>query len=209
MPIRTETQCSTLSDFGRELWASCRRLDGDALDYLKARRCVIPPLDGDLRWHSGLHHPSGYTGAALVALVTDAITCEPMTLHRTWIRGDGSKAPLDVPRMLLQGHRKAGGVIRLWPDEAVTYGLGIAEGIETALAAAHAFTPMWSCIDAGNLAAFPVLAGIEALTIFADNDASGKGQRAANECAERWASHAEVTIVEPTHAGTDFADEVV
>jgi hypothetical protein len=75
-------------------------------------------------------------------------------------------------------------VIRLWPDENVTLGLGIAEGIETSLSLAHAYGPVWSLIDAGNLAMFPILAGIESLTIAADNDPAGI--KAARECALRW-----------------------
>jgi putative DNA primase/helicase len=204
-PIRTESQHATLSDFGRELWSKCRQIDGIALEYLRARRCVIPPGDGDLRWHPDLKHsPSGHRGPALVGLVSEAATNAPITLHRTWIQADGRKAPFDPPRLLLQGHKKAGGVIRLWPDEAVTVGLGIAEGIETGLAAAHAYTPLWSCIDAGNMAAFPVLNGIETLVIFADHDDAGL--KAANACATRWASHAEVLIIKPEKPGADIAD---
>lgn len=177
----------TLSDFGRQLWEACKLLSGEALAYIEARSCIRPPADGDLRWHPALKHPpSGMVGPALVALVTDAITGQPLTLHRTWIRADGSKAPFDPPRMLLGGHRKAGGVIRLWPDEAVTTGLGIAEGIESALSLAHAYQPVWACIDAGNLAAFPVLAGIESLLIAADHDEAGI--QAAETCARRWAT---------------------
>jgi putative DNA primase/helicase len=204
-PIRSAQVHDTLSQYGRDLWADCNPIAGIALDYLQARRCVIPPIDGDLRWHPKLKHPSGYEGAALVALCTDAISCEPRTLHRTWIRADGRKADVDPERLLLKDHRKKGAVIRLWPDECVTTGLGIAEGIETSLCAAHAFTPMWSCIDAGNMAAFPVLAGIEALTIFADHDRAGLD--AADELERRW-HHAEVTIVTPERPDTDFADEV-
>ena len=37
------------------------------------------------------------------------------------------------------------------------------------------------------LAKFPVLSGIEALTVFADNDANGAGKRAADKVAARWA----------------------
>jgi phage/plasmid primase-like uncharacterized protein len=141
----------------------------------------------------------------MVARVTDAITAEPISLHFTRLTADGSKVP-DSPKRLLAGHRKAGGVIRLWPDEAVTVGLSIAEGIETALAAAHAFTPVWSTVDAGNMTTFPILAGIQALTIFADNDPAGIA--AARTCAERWASVAEVTVVTPDEPGTDIADVV-
>ena len=102
------------------------------------------------------------------------------------MRADGTKADVDPPRLLLGGHRKQGGVIRLWPDEAVTTGLAIAEGIETALSLAHDYKPVWSVIDAGNLAAFPVLPGIETLIIGADHDEAGL--KAAAACADRWAA---------------------
>ncbi|SOY56031.1 DUF7146 domain-containing protein [Cupriavidus taiwanensis] len=187
----------TLSDYGRELWSACKPLSGAAAAYLEARHCRIPPADGDLRFHPVLKHPSGRTGPALVALITDAVTRLPLSLHRTWVQADGSKADVDPPRLLLGGHRKQGGVIRLWPDEAVTMGLGIAEGIETALSLAWAYTPVWACIDAGNLAAFPPLPGIEVLTIGADNDPAGTA--AAQACAHRWAdADAEVYVTRQT-----------
>jgi len=173
----------TLSDYGRDLWTASKALAGVALDYLLARRCRIPPADGDLRFHPSLKHPNGHTGPALVARITDAVTGEALSLHRTWIRSDGRKADVDPPRLLLAGHHKQGGVIRLWPDESVTHGLGVAEGIESALSLAWAFEPTWSVIDAGNLAGLPVLAGIEVLTIAADNDVAG--QNDAHECAQR------------------------
>src|SRR5574337_438834 len=205
---RSEQRHERLSDYGRELWRACRPICGDGAAYLEARRCVIPPADGDLRSHPALKHPpSGTVGPALVALVTDAVTGEPLTLHRTWIRADGSKAPLEPARMLLGNHRKAGGVIRLWPDEAVTLGLGVAEGIETALSLAHAYRPVWSLIDAGNLGAFPVLSGIEALMIAADHDPAGNA--AAERCAERWdAAGREAYIVRATEGVNDLNDLV-
>jgi hypothetical protein len=196
----------TLSDFGRQLWEACGPLRGDGMAYLEARCCVVPPADGHLRYHPALKHPpSGLVGPALVALVTDAVTGKPLTLHRTWIRADGEKAAVNPPRMLLGAHRKAGGVVRLWPDEAVTAGLGIAEGIETALSLAHAFQPVWACIDAGNLAALPVLAGVEAVTIAADHDPAGIS--AAEACATRWTeAEREVRIVLPAQHKTDLND---
>jgi hypothetical protein len=187
-PLRPPAQPThpRLSAQGLALWSECLPVAGAALAYLQARRCRIPPADGHLRWHPRLRHPSGYTGPALVALITDTLTREPLSLHKTWVLADGRKAELDSPRLLLAGHRKRGGVIRLWPDEAVTTGLGVAEGIESALSLAWAFVPVWACIDAGNLAALPVLNGIEALTIAADNDTAG--QAAAQTCATRWAA---------------------
>ena len=188
-----------------------------AARYLKARGCALAPPDSDLRWTPAACHPCGRVGPALVALVTNALTGERMTLHRTWLRPDGSgKAAIERPRLLWPGLPKAGGVVRLWPDEEVTTGLAIAEGIETALAAARSFAPVWAVVDAGNLAAFPVLDGIEALTIFSDHDRPNPktGRRAGNEaaavCARRWAEAGrEARIFLPPTEGTDIADLAV
>jgi putative DNA primase/helicase len=172
-------QYQTLSDWGQQLWASCRPIGADdpAGSYLRARGCALPHRDGDLRWHPALKHPSGHVGPALVGLITDVrdALLPPLNLHRTWLAGDGSgrKATLDRPRSLLKAHHKAGGCIRLWPDDVVTYGLGLAEGVETALTLARVFRPVWSTIDAGNLAAFPYLYPIESITVCVDHDPAG------------------------------------
>ena len=68
----------------------------------------------------------------------------------------------------------AGAVVKLSPDEDVITALAIGEGIETALSMPmlpECFgVPVWACLSAGNLAAFPVLAGVEVLWIAVDND---------------------------------------
>ena len=72
-----------------------------------------------------------------------------MTLHRTFLRPDGSgKAEMRSPRKLMPGTVPEGSAIRLGPVGAV---LGIAEGIETALAASMMFEmPVWSAIRHGD-----------------------------------------------------------
>jgi phage/plasmid primase-like uncharacterized protein len=167
---------------------------------------VIPPADGDLRCMPALRHPSGYVGPALVALITDTLTAAPLSLHRTWIQPDGNKAPVSPARLLLKDHPIRDGVIRLWPSEAVTAGLGIAEGIETALSLAHGITPVWSLIDAGHLRKFLVLPGVQELVIAADNDEAGRA--AADACAGRWKDHATVRVVSADTEGADLNDEV-
>jgi len=195
-----------LSDRARDLWRACRLITPGtiAATYLEGRGCTLP--ENDVRWHPRLQHPSGYTGPVLVALVTDVLTAEPISLHQTWLAPDGSgKAPVDRPRRLLKDHRKAGGVIRLVEDAEVTLGLAVAEGLETALTTMRAFRSTWACIDAGNLAAFPVLPGIEALTIVEDRDPAG--QAAARACADRWlAAGVEVWIWHAPAEGEDFND---
>lgn len=202
------TACKGFSTYARDIWCRTEPLAGTAVGYLRARGLALPPKDSDLRWLPTLRHPvDGFEGPALVALIRNAITCEPMSLHRTWIGPDGSKRGTP-PRMLLKGHTKIGGVVMLWPSEAVTHGLAVAEGIETALAAGHVNTPVWSLIDAGNLAQFPVLDGIDALTIFADHD--NAGMNAAQSVATRWrAAGREVRVFMPRTKGHDVADEAV
>ncbi|MND46010.1 hypothetical protein D3C80_368800 [compost metagenome] len=141
-------------------------------------------------------------GRVMVGLITDAITGDPIGIHRTFLDRDGKR----IEKKMLGG--AAGGVVRLSGDEEVTTALVIAEGIETALAAiAFGFTPAWACLSAGNLERFPIIQGIESLTILADNDQSGTGQDAAFKCAERWhdAGH-EVTIIASETVGEDIAD---
>ena len=189
-------------DLAAHLWDTSEPLVGSIAEtYLRRRGCCLPPADGDLRFLPA----RGDFSAAMLARITDVFSAEPISLHFTRLNPDGTKTA-DTPKRLLAGHRKTGGVVRLWPDECVTTGLAIGEGIETCLAGAHGFTPIWCTVDAGNMAAFPVLAGIAALTIFADNDEAGRS--AASTCAERWARVAEVTIVTPDEPGFDIADVI-
>ena len=100
------------------------------------------------------------------------------------------------------------GVVKLTSDAEVTGGLHIAEGVETGLALlGMGFAPLWATLSANAMAIFPVLAGVEALTIFADNDNSGTGEQAARECAARWREAGrEVRVFMAPQVGADFAD---
>ena len=164
-----------------------------------------------LRWHP--HCPWGTGGArhgCMVGLWTDALSGEPRAIHRTAISDAGEK----IGRKTLGPN--AGCLIRLWPDDEVERGLVVGEGIETTLAAAtriqHRGTllrPAWATGDAGHLEQFPVLPGIEALTVLVDHDANGRGQLATAECVRRWtAAGREVIQLIPRIPGEDFADLV-
>ena len=86
------------------------------------------------------------------------------------------------------------GIIRLCPDEDVTLGLGICEGIETGLSiAAAGWRPIWATGSLNMLARFPVLSGIECLTIFSDAKAHEVG--GARACADRWAAAGREAVV--------------
>ncbi|WP_287364752.1 toprim domain-containing protein [Mesorhizobium sp.] len=177
-------------DNAARLWTETVPLPGTLAERYLASRGLA--YDGEeIRFHRGKR--------IMVAMMTDAITGEPCGVHRTLFDADGRK----MDRKMLG--RAKGAVVRLSADEDISAGLAVAEGIETALATG--FAPIWACLSAGTMRNFPVLSGIEALTIFADNDASGTGFAAANECGRRWhAAGREVTITAPSDVGTDFAD---
>jgi phage/plasmid primase-like uncharacterized protein len=192
------------------IWRASLPIEGTlGEEYLRRRGIVLDevPDHGGLRFHP-LCPFDGGTQACIVARYTDVLTSKPLGIYRRPIHLAGVK-----PKAF---GSIGGGVIRLWPDDSVEQGLVIGEGVETVLAAAtrieHKGTllaPAWACGSAGTIAAFPVLAGIEALTILVDADKSGTGQRAAQHCAERWAKAGrEVTILTPRDLGHDFNDLV-
>ena len=156
------------------IWRTAVPLPGTlGFKYFTQRRGLhigaLGALDHALRWHDDI--------AAVVALMTDPFSNEPTGVHRTFLNSDGTKRE----RKML-GRQ---GVVRLSPDEYVTLGLGIAEGIEDGLAVLlSGWAPVWAATSAGAIKRFPALPGIEYLTIFADSDEVGMS--AAQTCVERW-----------------------
>jgi hypothetical protein len=124
-----------------------------------------------LRWHQGI--------SAVVALMTDPINNQPTGVHRSFLNPDATKRE----RKMLGKQ----GVIRLSRDEDVLEGLGLTEGIEDALKILlSGWAPVWAATSAGAVERFPVLSGIDALTIFRDDDDTGI--KAAEVCAQRWSA---------------------
>src|SRR5262249_37318304 len=166
---------SRLDPKWRQFWDACLPITETCVvgRYLAGRDC---PLNAhDLRWKpSHWHRAAKREFPCMVALITDYRTCEPVSLHFTWLAHDGSsKALVDRPRLYLEGHISRG-IVRLCPDDTVAQGLIIGEGIETCLTAMLEFNAVWSCLDAGGIAAFPLLPGLEGLTVLIDNDNAGR-----------------------------------
>jgi len=136
---------------------------------------------------------------AMLALMRDIVTDEPRAIHRTALKSDGTgKAEMPEGRSPKQMLGPAAGcAVKLVEDEAVTLGLAIAEGIENALTALCAgWSPVWAAGCMGTLAKFPVLAGLDAVTIFSDPEPTGI--EAAQQCAIRWRDAGrEATVVIP------------
>lgn len=199
-PVARPAQSDTL-DMARSIWRAAIPAAGTLVEAYLASRGLTLPGDAPLRFH-----PACQRGAdrlpAMVALMTAPETAEPCGVHRTFLRADGTGKAEGQAKMMAGN----AGVIRLVPDIDVAEGLGLAEGIETALAVMQhiGWRPVWAASSAGAIRGFPVLAGIEALTVFADTGAAG--ECAARDCAGRWtAARREARIVAPPIGDWDDA----
>ena len=103
-----------------------------------------------IKWKRHEGRPLDNGEQCMVAIVRDP-KGEPCTMHRTYIV-DGKKADMSEPKRLMPGSYPEGSAVRLMP---YTDKLGIAEGIETAFAAAFRFQlPVWATINAHNMERF-------------------------------------------------------
>jgi putative DNA primase/helicase len=189
--------------WARALWRATFPAKGTLAErYLVETRRLGLPDSAAIRFHPRLKFSrNGEFLPAMVCAMVDIRTNEFTGIHRTFLTADAQKAGV------LTLGRKLGSAIKIDADDVVHEGLAVAEGIESTIAARFIYRPAWSLIDAGGINGFPVLPGIEHLSIFADNDANKTGEDAAYECQERWQlAGAEVVIQMPPNVGEDIAD---
>lgn len=191
------------------IWSEARHPAGSPVEAYLARRGVVLPDDPRevIRFHSACPF-AGTRTRAMVALVRDIVTNEPVAIHRTALSLDGHKIEVNGHDRLALGPI-GGGAVKLSPDEDVTTSLGVGEGIETTLSLRRSpefgESPVWSLLAAGGISTLPVLPGIEALWIATDHDPAGL--KASRTCATRWqAAGAETFLITPDAPGADLND---
>jgi putative DNA primase/helicase len=201
--------CNSLNDenerigFALQLWNEARDPRGTAVvNYLHTRKLSLPEEHAGavIRFHPELKLNGARVGGML-CLIRDIRTNSPCGIHRTFLDRIGRK----LDRKML-GRARAG-AIKLDADETVTLGLNIGEGIETSLAAWLAgLRPVWALGSATAIAAFPVLSGIDVVTVLGETHDNGANERAVQSCAARWKGAEREALIATPIVGGDFND---
>jgi len=180
-----------------KLWARSVPLTDDSAvvlrKYLYSRGVLEAAMRSeDLRFCEALEYYDGakFVGAfpAMLALVRDNRGFA-VQIHRTYLDKSGEGRKLNIenadPRKSTTGVQGTTGrsIHLAKPDCGV---IGIAEGIETALAVTQgAGVPVWSCVCAPFMTSFVPSAGVHTVIIFVDVDRSLAGEKAADKLQQR------------------------
>lgn len=189
----------------RTTWQASRTvIEGDPVWRYLHRRSGIQTVPTDLRFHPSLKHSDGGFHPAMLALMRypDGTAA---SIHRTYLTDGGDKAAVSTVKKFMSGKPLNSACVRL---SAPSSRMGIAEGIETALAASHRFdVPVWAATNATLLQEWIPPPGITHIVIAGDNDASCTGQAAAFALAKRLTRDGYAVEVQiPDVTGTDWAD---
>jgi putative DNA primase/helicase len=202
-PRRSEQDKRAVID---RLWAAAKPVQADdpVGCYLRARIGLreFPPCLRFLEKARYATEPPSFHPAMIAAV--QAPDGRLVSLHRTYLAWCGRKADVENPRRMI-GLMPKGSAVRLFDVGGV---LGIAEGIETALASASIYgLPCWAALNAALLAGWNPPQGVEEVVVFGDNDASFAGQAAAYALARSLKGRSIRTSVEiPQEIGTDWND---
>lgn len=194
------------------IWNDSGPISGAATTYLVSRG--IDPrhaADDHLRFHVGLPHPEGGSFPAIIARVVGKDGAGS-GIWRVYLKPDGSgKAPVAAPRLGL-GNIK-GGAVRIG---GVRSEIGLAEGIETALAGRQLCgLPVWAALSTSGMRGFEVPAGVMRFRVFVDHDTpkfkNGRilpspGLSAAEDLKARMDHEGIETVFELPPHGMDWLD---
>lgn len=196
---RAAEEVANRQDRARAIWEQAVSPYATPVEaYLRGRALKLPDAIAGavLRFHPRCPWGTG-TAPAMIAPFRNVRTGEITGIHRTGLSSDGRK----IGRKMLG--IAAGAAIMLDPDEEVTLGLTIGEGIETCLSAwLLGLRPVWALGSVDAVRTFDVLPGIEGLTLLEETGDSGASTAATHQAATRWhRAGRSVEIITPAVTG--------
>ncbi len=169
------------------IYRNAEKLIGENPVSLYLKRRGLSQIPAELRLHPSMAYFDGGRKLGeyptMLGLIEDS-NRNRLTWHVTYLTRTGHKAHVPSPKKIMTPVSPiTGAAVRLFgagPHIAVT------EGIETAVAVHEATRlPVWAAISAGGMEKLQIPAGIDSVTIYADNDKSFTGQKAAYALANR------------------------
>lgn len=195
------------------MWRAARPLNGmcPASKFLISRGLSFDVYPSQLRFMAGMtytHDDKSKTKHPAMLALFVAPDMSASTVHITYLDDYGRKAAVPKPRKLAPCPIPAGGAVRL---STSADHMGIAEGIETALAAHKLFgLPVWSALSANGLMKWQPPKTARRISIFGDTDASYAGQHKAYALACRLKTEGyDVDVCFPELKDTDWNDELL
>ena len=199
-PVR-RAQPSHDSDESRQrvalaIWRQTKDLRGTLGDIYLTRDRELncgEDFSAFLRWYE--------RDRTLVGLFRDIATNEPRAITRIFLDAEGHK----IERKFLGPVGDC--AIKIDDDENVTMGLIVGEGLETCVAARQlGYAPVWALGSAGAIGKFPVLNGVEGLTILAEEGVTSRKEVQA--CFDRWRAAGRDIVVRKSTVGSDINDAI-
>lgn len=187
------------------IWHEAIPIAGTIAETYLVKRGLGGETSAALRYHPAIRHPNETASLpAMVALVVSTEIGEPVAIHRTYLRRDGTgKAGID-PAKASKGPIRGGAIMLHAPVPGAP--LVIGEGIESSLSAGRIMgAPGWAAIAAGNMRA--IIPPSEPSEVILAADPDEVGQREAWAAAARWRDLGRrVRVATPDNTGEDFND---
>lgn len=168
------------SDQASALWAEASPISGTLAETYLRGRGITCDLPDTLRFAPACWHPSAQRIPAMVAMVDGA---ERFSVHRTYLRPDGSgKAGVEPAKAMLGSTQ--GGAVRLADGHN---GLVVCEGLETGLSLASGLLlspgTIWAALSTSGMIGLRLPRKPGLIRLAPDGDAAGRA--AAVKLAER------------------------
>lgn len=196
----------------KAVWASGRKVTQcDPVDLYLKNRVGKYAFTRAIRYLPETYF-AGRTMPAMLSAYVD-VHGDLYGVQRTFLTADGQKAGVQPDRWN-HGRLPDGGAVRLTrPDPVLAHSqaLGIAEGVETALAATALYgIPCWAALNAGRLKVWEPPEHVTEVVIFGDNDIKHDGQASAYALAQRLSTRQKrpitTQVMIPADIGTDWND---
>lgn len=185
------------------VWREAVPIRGTLAETYLRHRGITCDLPVTLRFHPDCWHPTARRFPAMVALVEG---CDRLAVHRTYLRGDGTRKAEAKPDKAMLG-AVAGGAVRLCEGGSE---LVVAEGLETALSLASGLlagpVTLWAALSTSGMQGLRLPARAGRLIVATDSDDNGAGRAAGFALAERATALGWAVSLLPAPDGCDWND---